>query len=594
MNFIVSVILTLAIMLLAGIFGDYYFDLNDDVLMKDILSGAYTGTPAGHNIQMLYPISAFISLFYRVIRGLDWYGIFLCVCQYFCVFIIIMRAMSLNLSRLYKAHVATCLFLFMLGAVGAHFLFVQYTFTCGFMSATALFLIMTHKGPEKRDLVLATILIIVAFLVRSEMLLLTLPVVGVGILIKWLFSRHELGALEEGDIPVSRYGEKKALFLTYVKLCLAIALGLILSLLINSIAYSAKDWKEFNNFFDARTELYDFQYIPEYEENREFYDSIGLKESQQKLLENYNFGIDEDINADVIWAVAEYAAGQKSDTTPFLTKVAQSIPLYLYRLRHVAFQKSYEYPMTDAPFNAIVIILYLGTVVIYFMDKDKGKRGLVLFSLLLLFACRSTLWLYIIVRGRDPIRITHPLYLMEVAVLTGMLLNRARGNRWNIFIPLVTISVTAIMFVPNQVDVINDEMLQRSKMRAHYDALYGYFDNNPDNFYFVDVYTSVSALDGGERTFSEKMFVNVDNKLANHDIMGGWASKSPLYYKKLQENGFTSMEDALLQDRVYVVSKTGSDISWISDYYQDKGIAVSVDNTDQVTDAFRIYKVSAR
>ena len=594
MNFIVSAILTLAIILMAGIIGDYYFDLNDDVLMKDILSGAYTGTPAGHNIQMLYPVSAVISLFYRGIRGLDWYGIFLCFCQYFCVFILIARGLSLNEDRLYKAHVAGCLFFFMLGAVGAHFLFVQYTFTCGFMSATALFLIMTHKGPGKRDFVLATALIIVAYWIRSEMLLLTLPVVGVGILIKWCFSRSEIKNYYDGGIEVSRYGEKKALFMTYVKLCIAILLGIVISFVVNKLAYSSEDWKRFYDFFDARTELYDFQYIPDYAENRDFYESIGLTESQQKLLVNYNFGIDEEIDSRVIWAVAEYAAGKRSDTTPFLTKVVQSIPQYFYRLRHIAFQKGYEYPMTDAPFNVIVVLLYLGTAVFYLLDKDKEKRPLAILSLLLLFACRSTLWLYIIVRGRDPIRITHPMYLMEIAVLTGMLLNRARGNRWNIFIPLVTLTVTAIMFVPNQIMVTGDEMAERARMRAHYDALYAFFDENPDNFYFVDVYTGVSALDGNERTFSEKMFVNVDNTPSNHDLMGGWASKSPLYYQKLKTNGFSSMQDALLEDNVYVVSKASSDVSWISEYYKDKGILVTVEAVDKVTDTFGIYKVVAQ
>ena len=65
-NFIWAFSLTAGMILAVGVFFDYYFDLNDDVLMKDILSGAYTGTPAGHNIQMLYPISAMISLFYRM------------------------------------------------------------------------------------------------------------------------------------------------------------------------------------------------------------------------------------------------------------------------------------------------------------------------------------------------------------------------------------------------------------------------------------------------------------------------------------------------------------------------------------------------
>ena len=41
-------------MLVIGSFFDYYYDLNDDGLMKDILAGAYTGTPEGHNIQMLW------------------------------------------------------------------------------------------------------------------------------------------------------------------------------------------------------------------------------------------------------------------------------------------------------------------------------------------------------------------------------------------------------------------------------------------------------------------------------------------------------------------------------------------------------------
>ena len=81
-SLIIAVIATLAAMIATGLSGDYFFDLNDDVLIKDILSGAYTGAPEGHNIQMLYPISLFISLFYRLGVNIDWYGIFLCGLQY--------------------------------------------------------------------------------------------------------------------------------------------------------------------------------------------------------------------------------------------------------------------------------------------------------------------------------------------------------------------------------------------------------------------------------------------------------------------------------------------------------------------------------
>ncbi len=73
---------------------DFFYDLNDDVLMKDILSGVYTGTPEGHNIQMHWPASALISLFYRAARGLPWYGLFLCFCHFGCFYLILSRCLG--------------------------------------------------------------------------------------------------------------------------------------------------------------------------------------------------------------------------------------------------------------------------------------------------------------------------------------------------------------------------------------------------------------------------------------------------------------------------------------------------------------------
>ena len=573
LNFIVPAFITLGVFVIVSCFGDFYFDLNDDVLMKDILSGAYTGTPAGHNIQMLYPISALIALIYRVFRGLDVYGIFLCALQFLCVYIVSGRAFSAFEDKVSKVITGLCVFLFMLGTIGSHFAFVQYTFTVGFMSATAAFLIMTHEGDGKRDHVLAIVLIVLAYLIRSEMLLLTLPIVGVAIFTRWLM--------------------QKDLFGKYLRLLIFIVAGIAVSMVLHKIGYSSPEWKEFNNLFDARTELYDFQYIPDYAENKEFFDSIGLSEPEQQLLVNYNYGIDDEINADTLWAVAEYASGQKTDETPFMENLKASTVSYLYRLRHITYQKSYEYPMTDAPWNIVALVLYLTAFVIYCLAQDKNKKLCGIFSVLLLFACRTTLWLYIIMRGRDPIRITHPLYLMEIFVLLGMILVESKNNKRYAHIPLVIVSVISLIFIPNQFGVIKDEMAERDVMRAHYDALYDYFAENKDSFYFCDVYTSVKATDEGERTFSEKMFDRVDNTLANHDLMGGWASKSPLYYDKLKAYGFTSMHDAILSDGVYVVTKESSGIEWLSSYYLEKGIKTELEKTDTVADVFYVYKVTS-
>lgn len=62
-------------------------------------------------------------------------------------------------------------------------------------------------------------------------------------------------------------------------------------------------WKcgmeEFFRLFNARTEVYDFKTadILKYEENKEFYDSSGLTEEEAALLGNYNYGVDDRIDA---------------------------------------------------------------------------------------------------------------------------------------------------------------------------------------------------------------------------------------------------------------------------------------------------------
>ncbi|SFP34042.1 Dolichyl-phosphate-mannose-protein mannosyltransferase [Butyrivibrio proteoclasticus] len=572
-----SAAVTFLVMLFNAIGGDYFFDLNDDVLMKDLLSGAYTGVPEGHNIQMLYPISALISVLYRISGALDWYGIFLCLLQAICVFVITYKLLEMSKdSKLWLFSLVSIPFM-MLGVIGAHFLFVQYTFTCGFLSATAVILIFSHREKDK-SLYLAAVLIAIAYLLRSEMLLLTLPVVMVGILIKWALTGKE--------------------FRNYLKLLVSIVLIIVASQVIHKLAYSSAGWRDFTDLFNARTELYDFQYIPDYAENKEFYDSIGLSESEHQLLVNYNFGLDEEINADTLWAVAEYADKLKTDELPLTVRLCQATGKYLYRLRHFSFQKSFEYPVTDFPWNVVAFVLYIGVILMYlFPKKEREKKKAILAVALtaLLFACRTTLWLYIIVRGRDPIRITHPLYLMEIVVLLGMLYLRAEKSLKIAMGALAALIIVAIVSIPNQVFVLKAEMASREKMRQHYDALYDYFADNKDNFYFIDVYTSVSCGEDmveGETFFSEKMFKNVDNSYANHDLMGGWASKSPLTDKKFKAFGFDSMQDAILLDNVYIVQNKSEDIQWLNDYYVEKGYDIQITQADTVADAFAIYKVS--
>ena len=142
-NFIIAGLMVTAYAVVMGLLHVYYYDLNDDVLMKDILAGVFTGTPDGHNIQMLYPVSLIISAFYRVIGSLSWYGFFLLVSQVWGMSVIIgmLPEIAAFISKRSGIAFAAIGLLAMSALMPGHFLIVQYTFTVAVLCGAAAVLL---------------------------------------------------------------------------------------------------------------------------------------------------------------------------------------------------------------------------------------------------------------------------------------------------------------------------------------------------------------------------------------------------------------------------------------------------------------------
>ena len=580
-------ILALCFVIALGIFTacrfDYYYDLNDDVLMKDILSGAYTGTPEGHNIQMLWLVSAFISLFYRVAGGLPWYGLFLCGCHYGCLFLVLKRSLGFVKTFWGKLWLALAESLVFTGLFLTHLVYAQYTVTCTLLAGTAAFLFYTTDItlPAKEFIkknIPAVLLVSLAYLIRSEMLALVLPMICVAGAAKW-------GS--EKRIFTKEHAVK---YLSVIGLILA---GLLIGQASHMLAYGSEEWRTFTEFFDNRTELYDFQEIPAYEENRDFYESVGLSESEQVLFENYNFGMDEEIDEELVGRLALYAGADKNAGEPFFTRLSESLAFYVYRLTHGPYDTGSDYP-----WNYVVILGYFMVFLLSLPKKEKSpagyaKNGLgAAWKLAFLFAVRTALWMFILMRGRDPERITHSLYLMELCILAAMMmvswqqiLYRKTKRLWGLLAVLGFVMLAA-MILPESVKASDVQQTQRAEANAPYKELYAYLsgEENKDNFYLIDVYSSVG--------YSEKMFEGVDNSLDNYDIMGGWACKSPLQRKKLAAFGIDNMEQALKdKDNVYFVRMCTEDMEWLTDYYEGHDTPVEVRLVETVADIFEIYEV---
>ena len=159
---------------------DFYYDLNDDTAIKDIIAGTYTGAPSGYSIQMLYPLSYVISLFYRAIPGFPWYGLFLYACQFGAAALIALRLTKLVTKQWMQIAVLLFEALLFVGLLIRQLVIVQYSVTSGICMATAIFLYITGEEVESRRQYLKQNLmpiffVILSFMIRTEVCTMLLP-----------------------------------------------------------------------------------------------------------------------------------------------------------------------------------------------------------------------------------------------------------------------------------------------------------------------------------------------------------------------------------------------------------------------------------
>lgn len=579
-NLILTTTYLLTLILFVSFRYDFYFALNDDVLMKDLLAGFYTGTPESRNIQMLYPLSLIISLLYRLIPIVPWYGFFLCICQFGSIFIIALCSLKYCRNILKKSLLLLCQFCLIIATMLEHLIFVQYTITSAMLTAAAVFYFITSGHKEtivafiKVNLP-AIILIFIAFLLRPWMLLLLFPLVCVAGVFKW-----------SQENPIFT----KPNFKKYFALFGLLVLVLLVGQLVDMLAHSSAEWRKFNRFFANRTELYDFQKIPPYDENVIFYEDIGLSYSEVNLLLNYNFGLSEKIDEDVIGEIAAYAGQIRGENLSFRERFDENLRTYYFYMTNGGEHGHY-------PYNSLIL---LGYAALLGLGNFYNRLGRIASMFLLLGGVRSGLWLFILMGDRYPPRISHSLYFVEMGILLAMFLtevvkkvdtiNRKKplsDSIYKSFPPIIAAVAVVIALgnIPLMLDTTDKEFSSRETVNQTWLAMQEYSRAHPDNFYFIDVYSSVP--------YSEKLFGKPHPRPANYDIMGGWAVKSPLHRKKMDNliRPGISMFAALLEDNVYFINDLRFDPAWLPAYYAEQGQAVNLERVDLIADNLNIYKL---
>ena len=520
---LINILMALAIALITwGIVAvgfDFFYDLNDDVLIKDILSGAYTGTPSGYNNQMMYPISVLIAGLYRLIPSVPWYGIILMGGLATCVSIIVYRLLCYTINIWIKLAMSVFAIVFILGIYLDEITNMTYTVVSAMLVTAACVWVLTDNNLRLRDNIVPIVLCIISFNIRSEMFLLMCPYMAAVALIKFIFDLSKKALRNLSEIAI------------------VILAGVAFTFLIDTIAYSGSEWREYRRLFDARTEVYDFTGIPEYDTNEDFYESEGITREQWQLLVDYNYALDENITADTLEKIASYVrSGEAKDTNgnPYTRAnvgIKTAIGQYIRSIVDFTADPMYM------PLRLIVTLLFIALIILSVLSR----RGDTLVGLAVVFLCRSVPWIYFYYSGRPVERLSHPMFFIEAAILLTMMCQTkiSRLDKGLVYLTLILILVLCVVNLKTEWGDTARQMREREEVNASYEKLCEH-TMTTEGYYLIDVYSTVD--------FTEKVFAPQADK-SNQMLAGGWMAGSPLDAKKERDYELAHPDAA----RVFVV-----------------------------------------
>ncbi len=511
--YILLIPITLVIM---GVFLEPVFYLNDDGMIRSILSGAYTGTPDGHVIYMQYPLSGILAMLYRIKNDFYWLEAFYLTCTLTCIVLVAKRMPAFFPFEL----IAFVIYIPFL-------IYTNYTLVAAVVAATGIFLFVVGGSIKW-----TCIFVLLAYMIRNQIGLLCLPFLLCGMVWRILSLERK---------------ERKKVSIQYIFVLSTILVGILICVCVNSVCYGSGEWKEYFAYNDARTELYDYIEFPYTEYEVADSTAMGITEHQYKILHSYNVMLDEAIDDEVLKSVEGVAALKQNQDKDQIT------------LKKLCWNYCRQIVRNDEPYNYIWIVLYI-FVTIGIICSKKWKNLVVLF---ILGTGRSFIWMYFMWKGRFPERVSLSLYLFDIALLLAMfvqLFQQAELGKNIRRIFVVSIAILLLGVGCYQWKDLEKKLQQREQLQVTWETIRSYCEKTPENLYLVDVFSAAQ--------YAERQYVR---DAENIKLLGGWTSYSPLVKEVFSTLGASDASEALyISDNVRLLILQEKEILWLEEYLQSR------------------------
>lgn len=514
------------------------YSTNDDRMIAEIVSGQFTGKPESYGIQMTFGFTWFLSKLYEITRRFNWYGIVLIGVQIFSFGVVLYRLQSFSQKCLTKMTVLlTAIFLYVILWLKVY-VQLTYTTTAAFVGMAAIFWYASSKTSWK-NILMAVLLANIAFSIRPNIFYMFVPATGLVYLWK-LIGKKEL--------------KKTTIAAPFVILAVTAVL-----FVINAEAYSKDGWKEFRDFFDVRTNVYDYYDLLPYNEYPELYEPYGISEEEFNMMRVYNYTVLGDLPKEFFPEYLEACKQmEKEQGISFVSKSADAVKIFVKDI----FSNNYGTENSFLFVIAAVLLVLLICLKEYALSIYLGIQSAVLCGV----------WLYFTYWGRTIERIQMTMSLIFLAVVLHVIVELAeilskktytvlqdkkerRNGRMNTALSLLALAITAVL----NFDAYRHDNIAKTNWYNDVQTIKEYCANDPDRLYYMDIATMTELY--GKCTIK-----NTEPEYINYISMGDWSAYCPHYEEKLRKHGVENIAESITDENTYVIMLHNYQLKCMKEY----------------------------
>ena len=492
---------------------------------------------------MTYGFTLLLSKLYEMARSFNWYGIVLIGAQIFSFGAILYRLQSFSEKWLNKLLLVTA-------AIGAFLavwlkVYVQltYTTTAAFVGLAAIFWDASSKSDWK-NILMVGILANLAFSIRPNIFYMLIPATGLVYLWKLI-------------------GKKNLKKMTIGAPFMILAVTAVL-FVINAAAYSKEGWKEFYEFFDARTNVYDYYDLLPYEEYTQLYEPYGISEEKFNMMRVYDYTVLGDLPKEFFPEYLEAVKTlEKEQGITFVTKSADAV-------------KTFVKDLLAGTYGVRNNVLFILAAVLLIILLWKKEYPLAIY-LAVQYAAICVLWLYFTYWGRAIERIQMSMSLIFLAVIMHVLYEmrqlknnveedtgtytEKRMSKKKMFCKAAGVVVTALLLIcgVKNFTFYRYDNLAKAYWYNDVQKIKEYCANNPDRLYYMDIATMTELYGNCTIKNTEPVYIN-------YISLGDWTAYCPHYEDKLKNHGVENIAESVTDENTYVIMLHNYQLACLKEY----------------------------